>query len=69
MKNVFMCLAIIGIIIISFFSFVIPSDPYIILPTMSLVGFDKPLWFAMMIIVGFFYLILISMVYYKIKEK
>jgi len=50
MKKVFIILGIIGVIVISICAFTVPKDPYMILPAMTVYSFDKPLWFAIIII-------------------
>ena len=44
MKTLFIFLGIMGALIISILSFILPTDPFLIIPAMTPMTFDKPLW-------------------------
>lgn len=69
LKIVFYVLGVIGVIIISILAFVLPSDPYMIIPAMSVMSFDKPLWFAIIVSGSFIYLFVLYGIYDYLKEK
>ena len=69
LKKVFIILAILGIIIISILSFVLPKDPFMIVPALSIVSFDKPLWLCYIIGISFVYLLILYSIYDFIKQK
>lgn len=69
LKIVFYVLGVIGVIIISILAFVLPSDPYMIIPAMSVMSFDKPLWFAIIFSGTFVYLFILYGIYDYLKEK
>ena len=66
---IFEFLAALGILIISILAFIIPADPYMIIPSHSLIGFDKPLWFTIIIVGGFFYIMILCAIYNYLEEK
>ncbi len=63
LKRIFQVLAIVGLIVIGVLAFVLPSNPNEIIPAMSIVGFDKPLWLCIIVGGGFLYLIIIYYIY------
>ena len=69
LKIVFYALGVIGVVIISILAFVLPNDPYMIIPAMSVMSFDKPLWFAIIVSGSFIYLFVLSGIYDYLKEK
>lgn len=68
-KTFFQGLAIIGMIVICILAFTVPSNPYEIIPAMSVMSFDKPLWLAIIIGFGFLYLMILWSIYDKITKK
>ena len=52
MKLAFQIVGVLGFIIIFICAFVIPNNPYEIIPAMTIMGFDKPLWFAIILAVA-----------------
>ena len=68
-KTIFQSLSIVGIVAIIIMAFTIPSNPYQIIPAITIMGFDKPLWFAIIISFGFIYLSTLWSIYDKIEEK
>ena len=69
-KIIFEILGVVGLIVISILAFVIPKDPFKILPAVSVVGFDKPLWLAIIIAGGFIYIVVLASIYdYLIKRN
>ena len=69
MKRTFIILSVIGVVIISILSFTLPSDPYMDIPALTVVSFDKPLWFCIMVGGSFIYLLILYSIYDKLKEK
>lgn len=69
LKIVFYVLGVIGVVIISILAFVLPSDPYMIIPAMSVMSFDKPLWFAIIVSGSFIYLCLLYELYDYLEEQ
>ena len=69
LKRVFHVLAIIGLIIISVLAFVIPSNPNQIIPALTVMSFDKPLWLCIIIGGGVIYLISLYSIYDKLNSK
>ena len=59
----------IGSIVICILAFVIPNNPYEIIPAISVMGFDKPLWLAIIITGLVFYNGLLYGIYDTLKEK
>lgn len=67
---IFRLLAIVGVVFISVLSFVVPKDPFEIIPAMTVMSFDKPLWLCIMIGGSFVYLIILYNIYdYLDKRK
>ena len=62
-KKNFNIIGVIGIFIICILSFIIPQNPYMIIPAMSINGIDKPLWFCLIIICCFIYLLILYYLY------
>lgn len=69
MKNIFYILSAVGSIVICVLAFILPNNPHEIIPAMSVVGFDKPLWLAIIITGLFFYNLILYGIYDKLKEK
>lgn len=69
LKIIFRVLAFVGVIGISILSFVLPKDPYMIIPSFTMVGFDKPLWLCYIVGGSFIYLVLLYFVYEKIENQ
>lgn len=69
LKIVFYVLGVIGVVIISILALVLPSDPYMIVPAMSVMSFDKPLWFAIIVSGSFIYLRLLYELYDYLEEQ
>jgi hypothetical protein len=69
MRNIFYILSAVGSVIICILAFILPSNPNEIIPAISVMGFDKPLWLAIIITGLFFYNALLYGVYDKLKEK
>ncbi len=64
MKKIgFIALAIIGIIDLSLFSFIVPKDPFKVIPAITVMSFDKPLWFCIMIGGSFLYLLILYSIF------
>ena len=69
LKRIFQILGIIGFLIICLLAFIIPKNPYKIIPAMTMMSFDKPLWLCIIIGGGFIYLLTLYGIYDKIKNK
>ena len=67
MIKIFYILGIIGIVIILILSFIIPNDPFMIIPGFTSFSFDKPLWLCISISVSFFYLMILYYIYDNFK--
>lgn len=68
-KYIFIVLAIIGVIIISILSFIIPKDPFEIIPAMTIRSFNKPVWFCYMFSGSVIYLIILYSIYDKLEQR
>lgn len=66
-KILFSIIAILGIIVIIILSFIIPNNPYQIIPAYTLITLDKPLWLDIVISCSFIYIIILYSIYKKIK--
>lgn len=55
-------------IIISILAFIIPDNPYEIVPAMAIMSFDKPLWLCYVVGGSFIYLIALYYIYDKVKR-
>ena len=69
MKRLFIGFAIVGFIAICILSFVIPKNPFEIIPAMTMVSFDKPVWLCGIIGGGFVYLMILYSIYDKLSNK
>ncbi len=69
LKTKFQIIAIVGVIIISILSFTIPQNPYEIIPAITPMSFDKPLWFALIVSCGILYLSLLWYIYDEVSKK
>ena len=69
LKRIFQVLAIVGIIAICIIAFVVPSNPNQIIPALTVMSFDKPLWLCIIIGGGFLYLISLYSIYDKLSNK
>ena len=69
LKRVFQILGIIGFIVICILAFVIPSNPNQIIPALTVMSFDKPLWLCIIIGGGFIYLITLYSIYNKLNNN
>ena len=74
-KILFIALAIVGVAIIITLSFMLPSNPYEIMPSVSMMYGDMPLWLIYSIEFSFLYLLILFAIYDKLipsdekKEK
>lgn len=69
MKKTFYILTFLGIIIIEILSFILPSNPYEIIPAISYRSFDKPLWSCYLFGGNFIYTLLLWNLYDTIQNK
>lgn len=69
LENIFKILGVIGFIAICIMAFVIPSNPYEIIPSYTYMGFDKPLWLCIILGGGFLYLIILYSIYDFINKR
>lgn len=67
-NKVFWFLFLVGFIIICVLAFTIPTDPFEMIPSVSALSFDKPLWFAIILVGTFFYTLILSYIFDKIKK-
>jgi len=56
MKKIFYTIGIIGMIIIDILTFIIPKNPYYIIPAITIYSFDKPLWLCIIMSCNFIFL-------------
>lgn len=69
MKRRFIIIGLIGIIIICILSFIIPKDPYEMVPSFTYLSFDKPLWLCITLSGSFIYMSLLYELYmFKTKH-
>jgi len=69
LKTIFTLLSIVGVLIITILAFTIPNNPYEIIPAMSIMNLDKPLWLCIIISGSFFYLIILYNIYDEIVKR
>lgn len=69
LKIIFYFLSIVGVILIFLLAFTIPKNPFQIIPAITTIGFDKPLWLCIAICGNFIYLLIIWSIYDKILHK
>ena len=69
LKRVFQILGIVGFLIICLLAFIIPKNPYEIIPAMTMMSFDKPLWLCIILGGGFIYFLILYNIYDKITNK
>jgi len=69
MKRLFIGLSIVGFVVICVLSFVLPKNPFEIIPAMTMVSFDKPVWLCGIIGGGFIYLMVLWTIYDKLSHK
>lgn len=69
MKILFSILAIVGVAIICVLSFVLPTNPYEIIPSISMMVGDMPLWLALIISLSFIYLLILFAIYDNLIPK
>ena len=67
-KKLFIVLAFVGVIVISILGFIIPDNPYEIVPAMTMMSFDKPIWLCYVVGCSFIYLIALYYIYDKVKR-
>lgn len=68
MKKKFYTIGIIGVILICVLAFVLPQDPFEIIPAITMYSFDKPLWLCIVISGNFIYLSILYKIY-NLKTK
>lgn len=69
MKLIFQCLGVIGVGVIIVLAFTLPSNPYEIIPALTMMSFDKPLWLCIIISSSFFYLVALFSIYNGIEKR
>lgn len=69
LKNIFLTIGIIGFMVIVYCAFTIPNNPYEIIPALTMMSFDKPLWLCIIIGGGFIYLLVLWSVYDFLDKK
>lgn len=68
MRRKFIITGLIGIIIICILSFIIPNNPYEMIPSFTYLSFDKPLWLCITLSGSFIYISLLYEIY-VLKNK
>lgn len=63
LEDIFKILGFGGFIAICIMAFTIPSNPYEIIPSYTIMGFDKPLWLCIIMVGWFFYSVFLSEFY------
>lgn len=69
LEDIFKILGFGGFIAICIMAFTIPSNPYEIIPSYTIMGFDKPLWLCIILGGGFLYLIILASIYDFIDKR
>ena len=69
LKTIFQILAIVGMIIICIIAFTIPTNPYEIIPAISMMSFDEPLWFCIIFVGCFVYLMILWSIYDSLEQR
>lgn len=69
LKTIFQIMAIVGVIIFSILAFTLPQNPYEIIPAMTPMTFDKPLWLCYMVGGSFIYLIILYIIYDILSQR
>lgn len=64
-KILFIVLGVIGIIIISILSIILPNNPFEIIPSYTLITCDKPLYLSIIISCSFTYVSILYYIYDK----
>ena len=62
-KIIFYIISLLGFITIIISSFVIPNNPFEIIPSYNLITIDRPLWLNIVISCSFFYILIINYIY------
>ena len=68
-KKIFIVYLVVGIIVISILSFLLPNNPTKIIPAILVISFNKPLWFCLMFSGIFFYIAALSNIYEHLKKN
>ena len=69
LKRIFQILGVVGFITIYVLAFIVPTNPNEIIPALSVISFDKPLWLCIIIGGGFKYLIILYSIYDIINNR
>ncbi len=70
MKQIlFKLLAVVGVISIGVLSLIIPEDPFKIIPALTVMSYDKPLWFCIMMGGSSLYLLALLSIYDCINQR
>lgn len=69
LKSIFITIGVIGFMLIVYCAFNIPDNPYEIIPAMTMVSFDKPLWLCYIVGGGFIYLGILLYIYDKLTGE
>ena len=68
MRKKFYLIGIIGVVLISILSFIIPKNPYETIPAITIFSFDKPLWLCLLISGNFIFLSILYGLYELTKK-
>ena len=69
MKSIFVVLSFVGVVVISILSFVIPSNPYEIIPSLTMMVGDMPLWLKLILAFSTIYLLVLWSIYDKSIQR
>ena len=69
LKTIFQVLATIGVTIIFILAFTLPKNPYEIIPAISVMSFDKPLWLCIFIVGSSVYLLILYTIYDNLSKR
>jgi len=69
LNKLFNVIAILGLLVIGILSFVVPDNPWIIIPSLSAFLFDKPLWLGLIVNFSFFYIMFLMMLYDILEQR
>ena len=67
-KSLFIILGIIGVFVISILSIILPTNPFEIIPSLTIFSVEKPLFISLIIAGSFIYLSILYFIYDKINN-
>jgi len=69
LKSIFVVLSFVGVAVVSILSFIIPSNPYEIIPSLTMMVGDMPLWLKLILAFSTIYLLVLWSIYDKIIQR